>query len=235
MPELFKGRGPEVVHDHRDVAHQFADAEQQHASAELGMWLFLVTEIMFFGGLFLAYFIYRESYPIAFTMGSHYLNVRLGTINTGILLTSSLTMALAVGAAEQSQRGWLVVLLLATMVLGSVFLGIKGWEYYQKYSEHVIPFAGWTFEPAGSHRAGMMAFFNLYFLMTGLHALHMVIGLAMLALLTAWACRGEWPQSRLSLVHNVGLYWHFVDLVWVYLFPFFYLVSASVVSVPPAH
>ncbi len=207
------------------VAHHFVDAEQQHATAELGMWMFLVTEIMFFGAFFLAYLIYREWYPAAFAQGSHHMDVMLGTLNTAVLLTSSFTMALAVHAAEHSQRRQLVGLLSATFVLGAVFLGIKGLEYYHKYAEQLIPFAGWTFGPTGNERVGMMAFFNLYFLMTGMHAFHMVLGLAMLAILIVLANSDRIPSSRSILVHNVGLYWHFVDLVWVYLFPFFYLVA----------
>ncbi|MDB5339597.1 MAG: cytochrome c oxidase subunit [Planctomycetaceae bacterium] len=209
------------------VAHQFVDADQQHSAAELGMWLFLATEIMFFGAFFLAYLVYREWYPVAFAMGSRQMDVMLGTVNTGVLLTSSLTMALAVRASEMSQRRWMIGLLVATLLLGMVFLGIKGLEYYHKYAEHLVPFAGWTFAPAGEQRTGMMEFFNLYFLMTGLHALHMVAGLVMLALLVIVACRSPLRDSSSIVVHNVGLYWHFVDLVWVYLFPFFYLVSAS--------
>ncbi len=207
------------------VAHQFVDAEQQHAAAELGMWMFLITEIMFFGAFFLAYLVYREWYPVAFGLGSQHMDVVVGTLNTAVLLTSSFTMALAVHAAEHSQRRWLIGMLSATFILGTLFVGIKGVEYYHKYQEHLIPFAGWQFAPSGVHRAGQVAFFNLYFLMTGLHAFHMVIGLMMLAVLGGMAYRNQLPVSRSVVVHNAGLYWHFVDLVWVYLFPFFYLVA----------
>lgn len=207
------------------VADHFVDAEQQHEVAELGMWLFLVTEIMFFGGLFLAYSIYRWWYPTEFALGSHHMDVTLGTINTGVLLTSSFTMALAVEAAEHGKRSRLIWLLVTTLVLGLVFLGIKGYEYHHKYVDHLVPFAGWSFGPTGPHRPGLITFFNLYFLMTGLHAFHMIIGVILLSVLIALAACKKLPATRSIVVHNSGLYWHFVDLVWVYLFPFFYLVA----------
>jgi cytochrome c oxidase subunit 3 len=208
------------------VAHHFHDAQQQRTAAELGMWVFLATEFMFFGGLFIAYLVYRSWYPGDFAVGSHTMDVRLGTINTAVLLTSSLTMALAVDAAHRARRQALIGLLAATLVLGAVFLGIKAYEYHHKYEEHLIPFAGLAFAPEEGATRGLATFLNLYFLMTGLHALHMVIGIVMLGMLIVLAARGSLPAERAIVVHNAGLYWHFVDLVWVYLFPFFYLVAA---------
>jgi cytochrome c oxidase subunit III len=208
------------------LAHHFHDLRQQRESAELGMWLFLVTEFMFFGGLFLAYFIYRSSYPDDFAAGGHTMNALLGTINTAVLLTSSLTMALAVDAAHHARRQAVVRLLAATIALGLVFLAIKAYEYDHKYHEHLIPFAGLPSSDELQGRPGMISFLNLYFLMTGLHAFHMVIGIGLLLVLMALAWRGRLPPERAIVVHNAGLYWHFVDLVWVYLFPFFYLISA---------
>jgi cytochrome c oxidase subunit 3 len=209
------------------LAHHFHDLGQQRESAELGMWLFLVTEFMFFGGMFMAYLAYRFWYPTAFAIGSHTMDVTLGTINTAVLLTSSLTMALAVHAAYESRRQALIRLLAVTAVLGTVFLGIKGYEYYHKYEEHHIPFAGLPFEFAQHEQArGLTTFYNLYFVMTGFHALHMVIGIATLVVLVAMARGNRLLGTHSSVVHNVGLYWHFVDLVWVYLFPFLYLVAA---------
>jgi cytochrome c oxidase subunit III len=213
------------AHHPAGLAHHFDDLQQQREAAELGMWLFLVTEFMFFGGLFLAYLIYRYWYPAEFIAGSLSMDVWLGTLNTLVLLASSLTMALAVHAAHDSQRKALVWLLLATLVLGSVFLGVKAYEYHHKYAEHLIPFAGLPFKYSGPEREGMSAFYNLYFLMTGLHAFHMVIGIALLAILAVLANRGGLLAERSIIVHNAGLYWHFVDLVWVFLFPFFYLVT----------
>lgn len=216
------------------LAHHFNNLEQQRDAAELGMWLFLITEFMFFGGLFMAYLAYRWWYPEAFALGSHTMDWTLGTVNTFILLTSSLTMALAVHAAHESKRDALVRFLLFTVLLGVAFLGIKAYEYYHKYEEHHIPFAGLPFEYAEhEHAQGLEAFFNLYFLMTGFHAFHMVIGIVMLLILAALARRGGLLGERSIVVHNAGLYWHFVDLVWVYLFPFLYLVAAR--SGSPGH
>ena len=208
------------------LAHHFQDLRQQREAAELGMWLFLVTEFMFFGGLFLAYFIYRSWYPDDFGAGGHTMSIPLGTINTAVLLTSSLTMALGVAAASHGRQQALAGLLGATIALGVVFLAIKGFEYHHKYEENLIPFAGLAVSEELQSRPGMIAFINLYFLMTGLHAFHMIIGIGILLVLMALAWRGRLPPERSILVHNVGLYWHFVDLIWVYLFPFFYLVSA---------
>src|SRR5258706_419355 len=193
---------------HPALAHHFDDLDQQHEAAELGMWLFLVTEFMFFGGLFLAYLVYRHAYPNQFALGSRSMDVMLGTINTGVLLTSSLTMALAVDAARHSRRGPLVLQLLATIALGTIFLGIKAYEYHHKYEHHEIPFAGLPFLPGGSvaNQPGLATFFNLYFLMTGLHAVHMVIGIAILFTLTILALRGGLLAERSIIVHNTGLY-----------------------------
>jgi cytochrome c oxidase subunit 3 len=210
------------------LAHHFEDLDQQREAAELGMWLFLITEFMFFGGLFMAYLAYRYWYPAGFAAASHTMDIPLGTINTAVLLTSSLTMAIAVHAAREMNRRLLISCLLATMFFGIVFLGIKTYEYHHKYEEHLIPFAGLPFaweKSGGASIEGVQTFLNLYFLMTGVHAFHMVIGLAMLGMLVVMAIRSQ-RQSHATLVHNIGLYWHFVDLVWVYLFPFFYLVAA---------
>jgi cytochrome c oxidase subunit III len=215
--------GPE--HRPPGLAHHFDDLVQQREAAELGMWLFLATEFMFFGGLFMAYLLYRYWYPAEFATGSQAMDIVAGTVNTLVLLASSLTMALAVHAAHESQRKQLVWLLLATIALGCVFLGIKAYEYHHKYEQQAIPFAGLPFHYTGTERAGMAAFYNLYFLMTGLHAFHMVIGIVMLSILAVLANRGGLLAERSIIVHNAGLYWHFVDVVWVYLFPFFYLAT----------
>jgi cytochrome c oxidase subunit 3 len=208
------------------LAHQFDDLEQQHESDELGMWLFLSTEIMFFGGLFLAYTIYRTQDEATFAAASHQLDLLLGTINTAVLLSSSLTMALAVSAAESSQRRRLLLLLVATMVLGCVFLGIKAVEYYHKYEHGLMPFLGLPFDWEGASPGHAALFFNLYFLMTGVHALHMAIGLGVLLVLLIQASRGRFLGDFSAPIHVSGLYWHFVDIVWVFLFPLLYLVGA---------
>jgi cytochrome c oxidase subunit 3 len=210
-------------HTSSALAHQFDDLEQQHESDELGMWLFLATEVMFFGGLFLAYTLYRTQDEATFAAASHQLDLFWGSVNTVVLLVSSLTMALAVDAAQTSQHRKLVKLLLATMVLGSVFLGIKAIEYYQ---HGLMPFGGLTFEWSGPSAGHAEMFFDLYFLMTGVHALHMVIGLGIMALLFIKARSGGLLGDFSAPVHITGLYWHFVDIVWVFLFPFLYLIGA---------
>lgn len=215
---------PDAYATQAGLAHHFNDRQQQRDAAELGMWLFIATEFMFFGGLFLAYLIYRWRYPAEFSQGSTSMDAVLGSINTAVLLTSSLTMVLAVRAAEQVQTRTLVRLLLATAALAVVFLGVKSTEYHHKYLEHHVPLAGFVFDSTGG--PGLVTFFNLYFLMTGLHALHVVIGLGLLLTLAVMASRGGLTGDSSTLVYNVGLYWHFVDLVWVYLFPLFYLIGA---------
>ena len=209
------------------LAHQFEDIEQQHAADEVGMWLFLCTEVMFFGGVFLAYTIYRMQDETAFAAASHKLDVVLGTINTVVLLCSSLTMALAVDAARHGKKRMLVLLVGLTMIFGTAFLAIKGYEYHHKYEHHLIPFLGLPFDwdqPSPGHAA---LFFNLYFVMTGIHALHMVIGLGLLLYLLIAAMRGGLLGDFSAPVHCIGLYWHFVDIVWVFLFPLLYLIGLN--------
>lgn len=209
------------------VAHHFDDADQQFYAAQLGMWIFLATEVLFFGGLFAGYAQYRYWYPEAFAAGSGHLDLVLGTLNTTVLLGSSLAMALAVRAAQTSHTRELVRLLIATIALGTVFLGVKAYEYYHKWHEHLIP--GQSFQLEGEH-AGVAEgpvelFFSFYFAMTGVHALHMVIGIAILGTLVVRARRGEFHGDYFTPVEMTGLYWHLVDIVWVFLFPFLYLIG----------
>lgn len=211
--------------EHAAVAHQFDDIEQQHESVSLGMWIFLATEIMFFGGLFLGYSVYRGAYASAYAEASRHLDVLLGGINTGVLLCSSLTMALAVHAAQLGQRKIVVLFLLATIGLGCVFLGIKAFEYYHKYAEHLIPGPGFHFPGAdGNH---VQLFFSFYFVMTGMHALHMVVGIGLMLVMIVLTLRGMFTPEYYFPVEMMGLYWHFVDIVWVFLFPLLYLVDRS--------
>ena len=192
---------PEAVHQHpAALAHQFDNLEQQQEVAMLGMWVFLATEILFFGGLFATYLVYRHWYPEAFTAGSHELLVWAGTTNTAVLITSSLTMA-----------------------LGCVFLGIKAFEYYTEYVEHHVP--GLTFQFEGQQFRHAQIFFSLYFVMTGLHAVHMILGLAILAVMLWWSYRGVITEEYPNPIEVSGLYWHFVDIVWIFLFPLLYLVG----------
>ena len=206
------------------LRHHFASSGQQKEASTLGMWVFLVTEVMFFGGMFLAYVVYRGWYPQAFAAGSHHLDIVLGGFNTAVLIGSSLTMALAVWAAQVGKRGGQVLFLLLTILLGSVFLGIKFLEYSHKFHEHLVPGAAFEFpEPALARPAQI--YFSLYFTLTGLHALHMVVGMGLMIWMLIWAKRGILGNGYYSPVEIVGLYWHFVDIVWIFLFPLLYLIG----------
>jgi len=209
------------------LQHHFDSYDQQRESATLGMWLFLVTEIMFFGGLFVAYTVYRFHYPDAARIGSHELDVTLGAFNTGVLIASSLTMALAVRASQLARRKALVGWLLATMFLGLVFLGVKVVEYGEKFAHHLVPGAGFELPPemAVANPNLVEAFFSLYFAMTGLHALHMVVGVGVMAWLLVPAWKGVFNEEYHNPVECAGLYWHFVDIVWIFLFPLLYLIG----------
>jgi len=210
--------------EHRTaLAHQFDDLTQQYEASRLGMWAFLLTEVMFFGGLFVGYTVYRTAYPAGFMAGSQHLDISLGTLNTAVLISSSLTMALAVHAAQVGRRQILVRCLLLTMLLGLAFLGIKGYEYVHKYHESLVP--GVRFSAAGPYATEMEVFLVLYFIMTGLHALHMVIGLGLLAVLVVLAGRGVLSAEYHTPVEAIGLYWHFVDIVWIFLYPLLYLIG----------
>ncbi len=208
---------------HPYLQHHFEDLDQQFEAAGLGMWLFLVTEILFFGGLFAAYAIYRMQYPQAFAEASGHLDILLGGVNTAILIGSSLTMAMAVWAAQQGKRTPQVAYLLATIVLGLGFLGIKAVEYSHKFHDGLVPGAGFRYEGLDPIHAQL--FFSLYFVMTGLHALHMVIGIGVMAVLTWMAWQGRFTKGYHSPIEISGLYWHFVDIVWIFLFPLLYLID----------
>jgi cytochrome c oxidase subunit III len=206
-----------------EPAHQFDDMVQQSEATNLGMWLFLVTEVMFFGGLFAAYTVYRTRYFDGFAEASRNLDIVLGGINTVVLICSSLTMALAVHAAQLGKRRSIVTFLLLTLLLGSVFLGIKGVEYAHKFEEHLVPIP--SFEFPGAHLLAARVFFSLYFGMTGMHALHMVIGMVIIVVLAIMAGRGRFTPGYNAPVELFGLYWHFVDIIWIFLFPLLYLVD----------
>jgi cytochrome c oxidase subunit III len=204
-------------------AHQFEDAGQRHHASWLGMWVFLSTEVMFFGGMFAGYAFNRSSYPDAFAAASNRLDITLGAINTAVLISSSLTMAMAVHSSESGRNKATVRYLLLTMLLGTVFLGIKFYEYYQKFVEHLIPGPSFRFEEALAGPAKI--FFSLYFAMTGLHAVHMIIGLGLLTWMVVKAHRSRFSTVYYTPVELTGLYWHFVDLIWIFLFPLLYLVG----------
>ena len=213
----------EAAHHHPALAHHFADLGGQKEASSLGMWVFIAQEVMFFGGLFLAYTVYRNLYPAAFAEASHHLDWKLGGINTAVLILSSLTMALAVRAAALGHRKQIVLFLVATVVLGSIFLGVKVVEYADKFEHHLLP--GPHFQFPGPNAGPAQIFYSLYFAMTGLHALHMIIGIPILLVLAWLAQRGRFGPEYHTPVEMTGLYWHFVDIVWIFLFPLLYLVG----------
>ena len=206
---------------HPDLQHQFSTLSQQHEAATLGMWIFLVTEVMFFGGMFTAYMLYRIWYPEGWIEGSNALNIIQGGVNTGVLIGSSLTMAMAVRSAQTGMRKGTMVWLVLTMMLGLTFLVIKGFEYHTKWVLGEVPGLHFTLN-------GPFANFSLYFAMTGLHALHMVIGFGILSTILWMAHKGRFSREWYTPVEMSGLYWHFVDIVWIFLFPLLYLVDRHV-------
>jgi cytochrome c oxidase subunit III len=252
------------VHEHAHhpaLQHHFDTMRQQKEAAVVGMWVFLLTELLFFGGLFVAYMIYRVWYFEAFAEASRRLSIFWGTLNTGVLIFSSLTMALAVRSAQTNNRKWTVNWLVVTMLLGCVFLGVKVIEYQDKFANYEVPGSNynWMYHeehaaaeggehaPAAAeggpstavgtseHRQLHMTneqlqhttqlYFSLYFTMTGLHALHMIIGVGLMMVITWMAWKGRFDSEYYTPVEISGLYWHFVDIVWIFLFPLLYLVE----------
>jgi cytochrome c oxidase subunit 3 len=219
---------------HAALAEQFDDLEQQHEASSLGMWVFLATEVMFFGGMFVGYAVYRHLYLPSFEAGSRLLDWRFGATNTAVLIGSSLTMALGVRAAQLGKRKKLIIFLFLTMLLGMTFLGVKfAFEWRHDYVEHLVP--GINFAPEGpilarleqshAYLPHVELFMFFYFAMTGVHALHMVVGIGVLTVLVILAWRGWFSAERFNAVEMAGLYWHFVDIIWIFLFPLLYLVG----------
>jgi cytochrome c oxidase subunit 3 len=209
---------------HPKLQHHFDDMEQQAEASTLGMWVFLVTEIMFFGGLFLAYTVYRSREPMGFQEASAHLDVRLGAFNTAVLIFSSLTMAFAVRSAQTGEKPRTQIMwIVTTMILGVVFLGVKVIEYSEKFRDHIVPGPYFTWH--GQYPAAAEIFYSLYFCMTGLHALHMIIGLGIMTWLALMARKGTFNSTYYTPVEVSGLYWHFVDIVWIFLFPLLYLIG----------
>jgi cytochrome c oxidase subunit 3 len=212
---------------------QFDDLEQQHEASMVGMWLFLATEVMFFGGLITAYAVYRAIAPREFALASQHMRVGLGCLNTVILLGSSLTMALAVRAAQLRAHRDLLLWLGLTMALGTGFLGVKAIEYTAEYHEKLIP--GWNFQVPEKNRAlieqehrdpgRFEMFFVLYFFMTGLHAIHLIIGIALVGVMLYLSWRRWFSGGGATQIEVTGLYWHFIDIVWVFLYPMLYLID----------
>jgi cytochrome c oxidase subunit III len=281
------------VYHEPGLQHQFDDMKQQEESVSIGMWMFLVQEIMFFGGLFTAYLVFRSRYPMAFAAGSNHLDVVMGFVNTLVLIVSSLTMALTVYYAQKSNRNMQVIMILLTMFFGAAFLGVKAIEYTAKYNDGLIPVAGFNKkvkeDPNAHHEAAkpcwemghaeanatehkyvnprgeflwvdcslvkqaqegnyltdaekigyfsngqidgnkfrdkVRIFYYIYFVMTGLHALHMVVGLLLMSWLLWTAWKGNYHSEYYMPVEMSGLYWHFVDIVWIFLFPLLYLLG----------
>jgi cytochrome c oxidase subunit 3 len=208
--------------------HQFEDIEQQQEAGNFGMWIFLATEMLFFGAIFTAYIMYRLMYYPGFEAGSRGLEADLGATMTFVLLASSFTMAMSVHAAHAGKRKMLLGFLFTTMLLGIIFLGLKFTEYAHKWHEQLVP--GLNFHPAaeslrGAPQHGVELFMCFYFFMTGLHALHMIIGIGVLGVMAILAWRGKISPANYNRVEAAGLYWHFVDIIWIYLFPLLYLVG----------
>jgi len=203
------------------VAEQFDDMPQQQEASTLGMWTFLATEVLFFGGLFMSYIVYRYAYPQAFAEASRHTIVVYGTMNTAILLTSSLTMALALHAAQEGRNKALFRYLLITILFACCFLVIKGLEYHEDLDEHLWP--GRHFRPELPAQAQI--FWFLYWAMTGLHALHVTVGVVVLSIIAHMAWRQKFSTHYYNPVDISALYWHFVDIVWIWLYPLLYLIN----------
>ena len=229
---------------HRSLQHHFENMEQQREAGTLGMWVFLVTEIMFFGGMFLAYTLYRSLFPAAFASASNHLDITLGAVNTGVLIFSSFTMAMAVYFTQIGKQRPQVICLVLTLLLGLTFLGIKAVEYRSKYDDRLVPgrlIPGRPFGPEvaqeGDHDPHKLhllpgatvrqveLFYWIYFAMTGMHALHMIIGAGLLTFLLIFSLKGRFDPEYHSPVEVIGLYWHFVDIIWIFLFPLLYLLG----------
>lgn len=206
------------------VAHHFDKADTQFDAGRMGVWLFLVTEVLFFGGLFCAFAVFRAWYFDAFVEAHHHLDKVMGGVNTVVLICSSLTMALAVRSAQTNNKKATVALLLVTLLCAAVFLCIKYVEYSHKFHEGLLP--GKYFTAAGfttGNKAGI--FFAVYFMMTGVHGLHVIIGMGLITWILVRAAKGQFSSRYYAPVEGVGLYWHLVDLVWIYLFPLLYLIG----------
>lgn len=223
-------RSPDPHHQHGPAGaddtllyHHFDDLEQQHESSALGMWVFLATEVLFFGGVLSAFALYQRYHPAAFEAAAQHLNVPLGAFNTAILLCSSLTMAFAVNAATLRDRRRTIRFLLLTFLFGSIFLGVKAYEWTHDYHEGLVPGLNWT-NPHIEHEREAI-FWTFYFTLTGVHALHMIVGVAILTVILVLLRRNWFTGCGATQIEMFGLYWHFVDIAWVFLFPILYLIN----------
>jgi len=206
------------------LRHHFNNLDQQLEAGTMGMWVFLVTEIMFFGALFCSYAIYRSVYPEAWALGSHLNSSTLGASMTVVLLMSSLTMALGVRSAALGNQRVVILMLSLTIVLGLAFMGMKGFEYYHHFEDKLVPgydFSGYH----GAHAGPVQMFISFYFIMTAIHATHMVVGVGLLSVMIWMTSRGRFNRQYYAPLEITGLYWHFVDIIWIFLFPMLYLVD----------
>ena len=235
-PSTSLGAGAGHAEHHPRLQHHFFSMDQQLEASILGMWVFLVTEVMFFGGLFMAYILYRYWYPDAWAAASNHLNVQMGAINTVVLICSSLTMVLAVRSAQVGSWIGQIVNLILTIMFGTTFLVVKYFEYAEKFEHHLVP--GPHFAPTTDHIHAAHAvvgnpeqlFFSLYFIMTGIHAAHMVVGIALMSIILVMAWKKRFGPSYYGPIEVSGLYWHFVDIVWIFLFPLLYLLGAHLTT-----
>lgn len=211
------------VEGQRPHAHHFDNAEHEYQSSKQGVWLFLCTEILMFGGLFVAYALFHNIYPEIFKAGATHLDWKLGAVNTVVLLFSSLTMALGIYYNQLRNKNMASIMLIITLVCGFIFLGVKWVEYSHKFHEGLYPGAMFSGETHGVKNLAL--YFSFYFMMTGLHAIHVVTGMGLIAWVLIRTNRGEFGPDYYTPVEGVGLFWHLVDLVWIYLFPLLYLVS----------
>lgn len=217
LAELIELKSPREL----ELREQFRTPEHQRETAMTGIWIFLITEVLLFSALFTAFTVYRLSAPQAFDLGSKDMEIVLGGINTAVLLCSSYTMALAVYNAEQGKERLLILFLILTMILGAIFLGIKFTEYYMHYKDHKVP-AFW-FEESSPQATRIQMFFVFYFIMTGLHAVHMMVGLGILGVLLFRTVLGNLTAKYHTPIEVGALYWHFVDIVWIFLYAIFYI------------
>ncbi len=207
------------------VAHHFESAAQQFSTAKLGMWVFLAQEVLFFSGLFVAYGVFRSWYPEAFSAGSHQLDRVMGASNTIVLLFSSLTAAMAVRSAQLGKRQQTSIFLMTTIVCACIFLVVKYFEYSHKFHEGLLPGASFAPHHVANPPDMMYVFFSIYFLTTGVHAVHVIVGIGVLLWILLRNARGEFSAEFYTPVDLAALYWHLVDLVWIYLFPLLYLID----------
>ena len=206
----------------RYTAHHFDNADQEFDACKFGMWLFLLSEILLFGGLFVAYTVMRLWHPETFQYAAEHLDVSYGATNTIILITSSLTMALSIRAAQKNMRKQTVILLLMTTLLASAFLVVKYFEYSHKF--HLGIFPGKFYAFLGTHASNEHLFYSLYYIMTGLHVIHVLLGIVAILWLAWRAAKGHFYSGYYTPVEAVGLYWHIVDIIWIFLFPLLYLM-----------